>query len=388
MPDGYEIKRNSVRVYFYWDGELCREPIGPNTPDNRERAEGLAQVIRFEIKNGTFDYARHFPDSPRVLKTTFGHYLDLYLEVKKNQLAASSYRGEQQKATTHIRPAWGDTQIAKIDHIHVLEWIQNQLNPRLGNKTIKEIISIMRQVFELYSSRNKKAWNPCKNIKINLPDKADPDPFTLHEICKIFDTPTKRVQELNLMRFMMWDGPRLSEALALCWEDVQSVEKGIITYKRAKVLGKYKVTKTRRSNRTHKLTKAAREVLQEQYRLTGKMKAIQIEVVDRDNRTVRKQKVRPVFLNTQLMKPHSGDQDIRERFWEVHLRNANVRYRPPSQCRHTFISQMLSTGEVPLHWIAKHVGHTTIDQIQRTYGKWIEKDGADILGAIEEIFEM
>lgn len=33
---------------------------------------------------------------------------------------------------------------------------------------------------------------------------------------------------------------------------------------------------------------------------------------------------------------------IRERFWKTHLKHAGVRYRGPNQCRHPFISQLLS----------------------------------------------
>jgi integrase len=384
---GVEVRKRSVRVYFYWEGQLCREPVGPPTEKNIQHAERLAQIIRYELEAGTFDYARHFPDSPRVQQSTFGYYLDLLLSIKKNQLAYSSYRGDESKARVHIRPKWGDTQIEKIDHIDLQEWIQSDL-ARLHNKTVREVVSIMRQTFDLYSTRNKRLFNPTKGIKIKLPDNPDPDPFTLEEINKILGTPTKREQELNLAKFMLWDGPRLSEALALCWEDVVSVEKGVIRYQRAMVRYRFKVTKTRRSTRTHTLLKPAREALQAQYELTGKLPPIEVEVTDRDNKTVRKQKVRPVFLNSKSLQVHYGDQAFRERFWETHLKAAGVRYRPPSQCRHTFISQMLSTGAVPLPWIANHLGHTTIDMIQRTYGKWMKQDGADIHAMIEGIFRL
>lgn len=387
MPDGYEIRGRSVRVYFYWEDQLCREKIGPNTPENVEFAKRTAEIIRYEIENGSFDYARHFPNSPKVLTATFGYYLDLLLSIQKNQLAYSSYRGYESKSRCHIRPRWAHLLIDKIDHIDIQQWVQNDLT-KLHNKTIKEIMSIMRQTFDLYSTRNKKSHNPTKGIKIKLPDNPDPDPFTLDEIEIILATPTNRTQELNLMEFMLWDGPRMSEALALAWEDVVSLEKGIIRYQRAKVQYRYKVTKTKRSTRTHTLLKSAREALQRQHALTAHLKPIDIELIDRDNRTIRKQKIRPVFLNSQSLKPHPSDNNIRDRFWKTHLSKAGVRYRAPSQARHTFISQLLSTGVVPLHWIAQHVGHTTIDMIQRNYGKWIKTDGADMHSIIEGIFKL
>ncbi|EWG98532.1 Arm DNA-binding domain-containing protein [Halomonas sp. BC04] len=388
MADGIEVRGNTVRVYFRWQGELCREPIpGTATERNIEHARRLATIINYEIEAGTFDYARHFPESKRLAESTFGYYLDLWLAIKKNELAYSSYRGIASKSETHVRPRWGGTAADKIDHIELQDWIQKDLAKNLANKTIKEIVSIMRQTFRLYSTRNKQAFDPTMGITIRLPDDEDPDPFTQSEIEKILTTPTKRVQELNLIKFALYDGPRISEAQALAWEDVLDVEKGIIRYRRAVVRGRFKVTKTKRSTRVHHLLKPAREALQEQYALTGKLPARVFEIVDRDNRTVRKEKLRLVFLNSMSGKPFY-ENAIRQRFWKVHLEHAGVRYRGPNQCRHTFISQMLSLGVVPLHWISNHVGHATINMIQQRYGKWIRGDGQDVPTMIEKLLDL
>ncbi|MEL7968535.1 hypothetical protein AAG587_19375 [Vreelandella neptunia] len=73
---------------------------------------------------------------------------------------------------------------------------------------------------------------------------------------------------------------------------------------------------------------------------------------------------------------------------KTYLKRAGVRYRGPNQCQHTFISQLLSLGVVPLHWISNHVGHATITMIQRRYGKWIRSDGPDIPALIEKQLDL
>lgn len=110
MADGVEARGNSVRVYFRFNGELCRELVpGVNTPANREHAKRLVTVIEYEIQAGTFDYRRYFPESTKLAENTFGHYLDLWL--KSNSVAATSFRGYKNKAEVHVRPCWGDVQI-------------------------------------------------------------------------------------------------------------------------------------------------------------------------------------------------------------------------------------------------------------------------------------
>ena len=57
------------------------------------------------------------------------------------------------------------------------------------------------------------------------------------------------------------------------------------------------------------------------------------------------------------------------------------------QTRHTFASLMLSHGEDPL-WVARMLGHTTLDMIFRHYGKFIRnrmrRDGTRFLKGFEE----
>ncbi|MCG7600917.1 hypothetical protein MHM84_14090 [Halomonas sp. McH1-25] len=77
---------------------------------------------------------------------------------------------------------------------------------------------------------------------------------------------------------------------ALFWEDVLDHERGIVRYRRAVVRGAWSLQGT-------------------------------YEVVDRDSRTVRKKKLRLVFLNSMSGKPFY-ENALRERFWKVHLENA------------------------------------------------------------------
>src|SRR5690606_40584012 len=106
-------------------------------------------------------------------------------------------------------------------------------------------------------------------------------------------------------------------------------------------------TKTKRSTRTDRLLKPAREALLRQFEYSSKQPPISIEVMDRDNKTLKKKRIRPVFLRSNGT-PYFSDLYLRERFFQQHCETAGVRYRPPSQCRHTFVSQMLTLGVVPM----------------------------------------
>ncbi|WP_079227319.1 Arm DNA-binding domain-containing protein [Pseudomonas putida] len=388
MADGVEVRGNHIRVYFRYQGELCRETIpGSASAANLANAERLVGIINYEIEAGTFDYARHFPNSPRIKTNSLGHYIDLWLEIKRNQMAASGFAMYRSRTEKHIRPRWGAMQADRIDHLDIQHWVQSVLMPELHNKTVREIVSHLRQIFRLYRTRNRSAFDPTDGITISLPDADDPDPFTREEINAILTHPTERQQEINLSQYMIWSGPRVSEAIALAWEDVD-LAAGTVEIRRARVAGQYKVTKTRRSTRKVKLLAPALCALQAQERFTRQLPAEVIQVVERDNRTIREQRVRFVFHNTATGEPYRSSDVLRHGWWIGHLEKAGVRQRGPNTCRHTFASQMLSSGLATPEWIADQMGHTSTAMIFRHYAKWISQDGPDVVGLLNQALKL
>lgn len=113
-----------------------------------------------------------------------------------------------------------------------------------------------------------------------------------------------------------------------------------------------------------------------------------VDVVQRDNRTVRQHKLHFVFLNTSSGEPHVSDFTIRDRFFKTHLEHAGVRYRGPGQCRHTYGSQLLSSGVASIGWIAEQMGHTKGNMIRKHYGTWINEDGLDVIAMLEHALGM
>jgi len=385
---GIEIRGERVRVYFQYEGEKCREPMGPATTENIEHAKRIAATIDHEIQRAIFDYGRMFPNSKRLSTNTLGHFADLWLEIIATEVADTTLRSYRSKVNSHIKPRWAGVQADQVDPIDLQTWVKKDLPASLANKTIKEVVTILRQIYRLYCSRHRQAYDPTQGIQVRLPDPEDPDPFSRDEIDKILSTPTRRVQELNMIDFMLWDGPRLSEAMALAWEDVVDLDRGIIRYRRRQFRHAYRVTKTRRSTREKQLLEPARQALVRQWEITGGQPARSIEIIDRDNTTKRKAKVRFVFLNSNTGKPHYGDVAIRDRFFKHHLEKAGVRYRGPNQCRHTYASQLLSTGVAPIQWVAEQMGHTSPAMIYKHYGRWISEDGPNINALVEAALEL
>jgi integrase len=60
---------SSIQIDFRYKGRRCRERLAlPPTPANLKYARRLKATIEHEIATQTFDYAHHFPESPRAYK--------------------------------------------------------------------------------------------------------------------------------------------------------------------------------------------------------------------------------------------------------------------------------------------------------------------------------
>ncbi len=261
-------------------------------------------------------------------------------------------------------------QADEIDAIDIEEWIAQDLCD-LSSKTMKDILSVFRMIYIFYRKRNRSAANPTDGVSISLPDDEEPDAFTRDEIGLISNTSTHRQSELNGAVFAIWTGPRPSEWLALGWDEVD-LDHREVYFKRAIVERIYKATKTKRSRRSVDLLAPAVDALKRQYAITGHLPPVEIEVLQRDNRTVRKETFRPVFINTNTGNPFGAVRYFKW-FWEPHLQQAGVRHRPVGMCRHSFACQMLTAG-VMKSWIIEQLGHTTEAMLRKKYGRLFKRE--------------
>lgn len=121
------------------------------------------------------------------------------------------------------------------------------------------------------------------------------------------------------------------------------------------------------------------------YCYTYLIPAIEIKVTQEDNRTVLAEQWRPVWRNSLYGNAHNSDGAVRDRFWKHHLVLAKVRYRGPNHARHTFASQLLSTGMISKDWIAQQMGHTSTKMLDDHYARWIPEDAPPMAAMVDKI---
>lgn len=382
MSAGIEPLKTAIRIWWKIDGKRYRETLQntPPTPENRKNAQATADMIAQQIKLGIFDRNQVFPNSPKRAEAYFSYYIEQWKNDADDTVAPSSWQAYLSKVAHHIEPYWGTKLIAKITSTHIERWVKDVLKKRLAPKTIKDIIMLWRTIWSYWARHQSNVADPTQFIKLGKRDDDDINPFNKDEIQTIINTeqdPTHR----NLWTVMLWSGLSSHELIALAKQDID-LDNHRLFVKRGFVKNVHRVTKNRRRKRQVELLPIVVTALQSQIDLIKNNPPEIVKVLDRDNITYQSQKLTWLWHNPRT-NTHITYPQLEKR-WQKHLVKCGVEYRPPNHGRHTYASQVLSSGAVSAEWLANQLGHASTEMIHKHYGKFIPKDSQHIIDRLNQ----
>jgi integrase len=247
-----------------WEGTGLQD-----TPENRRLLEAAALVISSEIKNGTFDYLKHFPkgNKARLFRPAEdlspSHVIvETYFKgwIKKQAERVRAHRVKDYDAIRrHVlkarvgQQAFGKLALGLLNVSH-LQSLQNKLKAkglkaRSVNGVIHSCLRAMLRDARVDGLVKTDLFDRAFFKPLSITNtKPSIDPYTPEEREIIIEAfRTKRPHYSRLVFFQFWQGTRPSEATALRREDVH------LRYARARihrslVHGHECGTKTVRSN--------------------------------------------------------------------------------------------------------------------------------------------
>lgn len=340
---------HSIQIDFRYKGVRCRERLRlAPSPANLKYAARLKSAIEHEIATNTFDYRKHFPESPRarlfetggslLLRDAISEFCDSIADAVEPETL------REYRADGEIIAGWfpKDKSLISLKQRDIrLELSKLPLSRQRKSNLLRPLRGTIKQALadELITS------NPLAGLKFKQASSSEDtiDPFTPEEV-----TALGQVECGDLWTFWAWSGPRSGELIGFRWGDVDEGSE-TITVDRAVRRGRQKGPKTRAGQRRITLLPPARAVLR---------------------RLKRGESSDPVFTNPMTGRYWHEAKALARAFRRA-CRDANVRYRYPYQLRHTFATWALSSGENPL-WIARQMGHKDATIIHRHYAKWMK----------------
>lgn len=340
-------------------------PAGPVNKSSIQRAAVLREDIRAKIKAGDFDYAEHFPESPRagvsrkkagLMRALLQKQLETYeRQVQNGQLSPSTYNGYAKVINGERMKHWHEVQASDVTPSMPREWI-TEMN--CTSKAIRNMLIPLRSVFEDALNDGLIEFDPFERIAltklIHKTSRASDyvvQPFTRAEREAILVA--CREDERPMLQFWFNSGLRPGELQALQWEHID-FDKKIARIVLNQVAGVVKAPKTEAGKRDVELNAEAVEALKQQ-------------------RSVSQARGARVWLNPRTLKPWTTDAQIRKTLWLPVMERAGIEYRNPYQIRHTYASTLLTAGANPWY-VAQQLGHEDVEMVFRTYGKFIGED--------------
>ena len=381
---------------FRYHGVRCRELTAlKDSPEHRKRLQVLANRIQKEIAQGSFDYAAHFPNSPRVEEfakgasvggasqaptnpvaavpqvdtqsPSFADFAELWFLEMSPQWRRLHSTGVREVLDRNLLPAFGTRPLHLITKADVLGF-RAELAKRPGRKSatlgaarMNKIMCFLRQI--LNEAADRFEFTPAfRNIKPLKQKRTDVQPFSLDEVQRILDTVRPDYRDYLTVRF--FTGMRSGEVNGLKWRNVD-LERNLILVRETVVNGQEEDgVKTDTSLRDIAMLPMVREAI--------------------DRRLKVRDPACPFVFASSQGNPIDA-HNFCNRVWYPLLRYLDLEARRPYQTRHTAATLMLGAGENP-EWIAQTLGHSSTAMLFKVYSRFVpnltRQDGQAFSGLV------
>ena len=386
---GVEIHGTNLRVAFMWRRRRYRESLGlPITKANIKYAAQLRAAILHEIKLGTFDYARHFPDSKQA---------DNYSNTKDERLHALLERYKPLKAVditaeTERRYGWalgicvdllGKDRLASLLLPEDIQKLRVDLIEERATSTTNHYLATLAGFLGWCESNGYcKAGLAAACVRFEMSD-AEPDPLTQTEFNLLIGKGCLHPMDSAAVTLAVYTGLRPGELCALAREDID-LDAGLLRVTRA-ITGSntFKLPKTGKP-RTIMLLPPAVEACKTLLGVSAHVAAQTITIYLNRHQT-KQETVTPLLspsiqARKKLVNPWFAPTAWNTK-WANIQRRAEIRPRRPYQTRHTYACWCL-TARGNLAFIAKQMGHKDFTMLVQVYAKWMDDESPNELERI------
>lgn len=378
-PRGVSIREfkheQRLQIAFSYQGDQCREllPPGPITQTivnlaGGKRAEIQNRIAESAAGRAAFVYADFFSNSPKAAQYDAGGrrvMLDKLLQktlegyerqVDNGNMALSTLQGYRKAINSaRMKKFVGGKSISAITPSDVRAFAGGIEGTA---KFVRNLLTPQRATFEdalnddlIKASRVDRVAMAKLLKKTTKASEYEVDPFTQEERNALLKA--ARSDERPMIQFWLATGLRPGELIAFKWPKVDW------TNREARI-------DLNQVSKEEKLPKTAAGLRD-------------VDLVDDAIAALMAQKPasfeanQHVWLNPQTGQAWSTDAQIRKTLSQPLCERAEVRYRNPYQCRHTFASALLTNDANPWY-VAEQQGHTDAQLVFTTYGKFIPQE--------------
>ncbi|MEG5036204.1 tyrosine-type recombinase/integrase [Microcoleus sp. AT3-D2] len=340
MPKGsvnIEVFKERLRLAWSWQGKRFSLYMGlPDTTINQKVAFMKAQQIELDMATNNFDptLVKYKPQKYDCISVS--ELFDQFVDYKRRTISIGGLNKylALQKHVSEFFKSKTAISVSETMGMKFKEFLSQKLEP----VTVRERIVLVNACWEWALKKKLIVENPWADIKVSVPPKQRPEPFTLTEISSIvqkFRSDPNLSHYADYVEFKFAVGLRTGEAAALVWRHCSAnCDRIWIGESLSNGLESRKATKTNKA-RTVPLTPRLQQLL-----LTRRPTDFQLDSL--------------IFNSTNGSAIDS--KNFCNRYWKPALTALGIDYRQPYTTRHTLISHCLKNRMNPVE-IAALSGH-------------------------------
>lgn len=302
---------------------------------------------------------------------TVGECLDMWLAVVVTpNCAANTLTSYTRVSNSHIKPLIGGISLKAFEPLHVQKMLAKMKEEGYGARSRQLAYVVLNACMRKFVELRKILYNPCSAVERPAYEREEILPFTDDEARRILDE-SNGTRFHALFYLALSCGMRQGELLGLRWDRVNLDDRTLMIDQQAVENSSSKVEygrpKTKASIRTVSIPLPAVAALKR-------------------HRAVLMQSG---LAGNELIFPamHGGFQAksyLINRVWKKLLGRLGIQYRGFHHLRHTYATLSLGAN-VPVHVVAKVMGHSSPSITLKTYAHLLPKDQAYATEAITNI---
>lgn len=351
-------KKKDGSPYLIW-GFDYRDESG-----KRYRNESCKTKGKAELEYKKFLLGIEEQKKPIDKKLTFADLAESFIESHAKVHCSKATQNKYESLNKiHLKPFFGEKKAADIRMNDINELIKELQGKELSEKSINHALQMTKTVFNYAISNEILMNNPCKKVKkLRLPHK-EKNFLTENQVKILLEKSKTESPSLYPILYMaIFTGMRKGEVSALTWKDIDFKSKKI-SINKSMYKNEIQKTKTEHSIRKVDMIDSLADVLSKY----------------RQNTPLRGEYVFWGESGTPL----SGDATLWRHFNGI-ITKCGLKDLTFHDLRHTYAA-LLIKNNVPIKYIQKQLGHSTIKMTMDTYGHLMPEVSEAAVNVLENI---